>query len=237
MKNNFRIISTICIAVFLLVSCSKAKLDNGNADPNAKQHNEDIINTKSESDNSNTDINNALTGMTSFGKNCATQAISICGASIDSSHAHDVVPYIVIAFDGQTVCPNPSRIRGGQVKVELIAGTHWTDVGARLRVTYTNYKIQFPALNNHFLTFNGTKYLTDVNGINWLTIYLGTSTASIRERSYNMTVTFENGQISSWNDARLSTWGMSNQTNLYATVNGDTTIGGKTIDGIFLLSK
>ncbi|MDB5284714.1 MAG: hypothetical protein JWO06_3789 [Bacteroidota bacterium] len=219
----------VCLSIVVFSACSKKKTTT--VDPNAKQHNQDVSDTKSESDNVNTDVNNAISGMTAFGKNGSTNtAISICGAMIDSSQAQAAIPTIIITFDGTTTCPNPSRIRSGQIKVELIAGTHWTDAGAQLRVTHTNYKVTFPTLGSHYLTFNGTKYLTNVNGINWISLYIGTSTASIRERSYDMQVTFDNGQIETWKTARLSTWGIKNFSEIYATVNGDTTINGKTID-------
>lgn len=219
----------LAVSILIVTSCTKAK-NNAIADPNAKQHNEDVSNTKSESDNINSDVNNALTNISGFGKNGSLEALSICGASIDSSQKNAAIPSITITFDGTTVCSNPSRIRSGTVKVELISGAKWTDAGAKLRVTHTNYKVTFPSLNNHYLVFNGTKYLTDVNGINWLTIYLGSSTASIRERCYDMQVTFENGQTSLWKSARLSEWGIKNGSEIYAIVNGDTTINGKTID-------
>jgi hypothetical protein len=54
--------------------------------------------------------------------------------------------------------------------------------------------------------------------------------AKIRERSDDMTVTFENGQTAFWNFARLTTWQVTNYSNLTATVNGDSTNGTKKID-------
>jgi hypothetical protein len=218
------------VAGAITTSCKKRDTNNVIADPNAKQHNQDVNNTKSESDNINTDINNALSNIQGFGKQEGVEAISICGATIDSSHQFDPIPYILINFDGTTVCSNPSRIRSGQVKVELIAGTKWTDIGAKVRVTHINYKVKFPSLNNHFVTFNGIKYITNVNGIDWIGIYLGTKTALLRERAYDMTVTFENGQTANWSLARTSEWGLKNFNQAYTTVNGDTVIGGKTID-------
>jgi hypothetical protein len=229
MKTHFLKAITMCIVVFSLTGCSK-KDDNSKADPDAKQHNEDISNIKSESDNVNTDINQLLNSLSGFGKTGEMTAVNICGATIDSSQQNAATPTIFINFDGTTVCPNPRRIRSGQVKVELIAGNKWTDQGAKLRVTHTNYKVQFPDLNNHFVTFNGTKYMTNVEGINWLSIYFGTSTAKFRERSDDMMVTFDNGQTASWNFARISEWGIKNGNEIYAIVNGDTTINGKTID-------
>ncbi len=229
MNIKFFFVWTICVGL-IVSSCKKADNDtvNRTADPNAKQHNEDVSNTKSESDNLNTDVNNALSNISGFGKTDKAEALSICGASIDSTHQNDPIPYITITFDGTTNCNN--RIRAGVVKVELIAGAKWSDVGAKLRITHTNYKVTFPSLNNHFVTFNGTKYLTDVNGIDWVGIYFGTKTALLRERCYDMNVTFENGQTSLWKSARTSEWGIKNFTEIYATVNGDTTINGKIID-------
>jgi hypothetical protein len=210
-------------------SCKKADTNNVNrtADPNAKQHNEDVSNTKTESDNINTDINQALANISGFGKTDETNGYALCGASIDSSGQHGTIPTVIFTFDSSTVCNN--RVRSGQVKVELIAGTKWSDAGAKLKITHTNYKVKFVLLNNHFVTFNGTKYLTDVNGVDWWGIYSGTKTALVRERCYDMTVTFENGQTSLWKTARTSEWGM-NTGQLYAIANGDTTINGKTID-------
>lgn len=232
MKSNWKALCAICFAVLLLASCRKeTNKVNTTANSSASQHNQDVSNTKTESDNVNTDVNNALTGTSGFGKNGSTEGINICGATIDSSHQHDQIPYIVITFDGQTVCSSPRRIRSGTIKVELISGAHWHDAGATLRITHTNYKVQFPDLDNHYVTFNGTKYLTDVTGYNVVSWYFsGALTAQLRERSYDMTVTFENGETAQWHTARLTTWDVTQYTHIVATVNGDTTIGGKTID-------
>jgi uncharacterized protein YxeA len=228
MKNILKLIPVVILAVLVCSSCKKTTTTT-TANPNASQHNQDVQNTKSESDNSNTDINSAVTGTSGFGKNSATEAISICGATIDSSHMNaSPNPYLLLTYDGTTVCPGPNRTKSGQVKIELVAGTHWTDVNAQLMVTYTNYKVTFLTLNNAFIEFNGTKYLTDVNGIG-LGFLLGTTPAEIRERTYGMTVTFENGYTASWNDARLSTWSYAYATGvLSATVSADTTINGQT---------
>jgi hypothetical protein len=230
MKYHQMILGSIMAFALIFAGCSKIK-NTTNADPNASQHNQDINNVKSESDNVNADVNTAMTSNSGFGKNSNVQSLSICGATIDSTHCHDPQPYLILTFDGTTICPNPNRIRSGTIKVQLVQGTHWYDAGAKAVLTYTNYKVQYPALNNHYLIFNGTKYLTDVNGINWINYYLtGATTANLKERTYNMTVTFENGRTASWNCARLTTWNVTNYATFTATVNGDTTIGGQTID-------
>ncbi len=217
-------------SIILISSCTKLN-NNTIADPNAKQHNEDVSNTKSESDNLNTDINNVLKDVPGFGKKEYSAAITICGGTVDTSQQYAATPTVTINFDGTTACGNPARKRSGQIKIELIQGAHWSDAGAKLRVTHTNYKVTFVNLNNHYLTFNGIKYLTNVNGFDWIGYYFsGSLTALIKERSDDMTVTFENGQTESWNTARLSTWAITNYTTITATINGDSISGNKIID-------
>lgn len=219
-------------SILLIWNACRKEDDNNNnvAHPDARQHHEDISNIKSESDNVNADINQLLNNLSGFGKTGEMTSADICGATIDSSQQNAAIPTIFINFDGTTVCSSPRRIRSGQLKVELIAGNRWTDAGAKLRVTHINYKVQFPDLNNHYVIINGVKYLTNVEGINWLTLYFGASTAKFKERSENMTVTFENGETCSWNIARLSEWGIKSGQHVFVIVNGDTTINGKTID-------
>lgn len=230
MKNILSILSAVVFSLLIFSSCSKIK--NDIADPNSKQHNEDISNMKGESDNVNADVNNAMFNIGGFtGKKEGAQAVSVCGASIDSSHQNDPQPYIIITFDGTTVCPNPNRIRSGQIKVHLISGNSWTEAGATVRVTHTDYKVIFPGLNNHYLVFNGTKYLTNVNGFNVISYFLsGAATLTLKERSDDMEVKFENNQTSNWNIARRSTWAITGYSNITATVNGDTTVNGKVLD-------
>lgn len=230
MKKITGLLTAAVFSVLIFSACSKIKKDI--ADPDSKQHNEDISNLKGESENVNSDVNNAMFSIGGFtGKREGYQGYAICGASIDSSHQNDPQPYIIITFDGTTVCPNPNRIRSGEIKVQLITGDKWTDAGATLKITHTNYKVIFPSLNNHYVIFNGTKYLTNVTGINGLQYWLtGTTTATFKERSDDMTVTFENGQVSNWSLARRTNWAVTGYTNVTATVNGDTTVNGKTLD-------
>ena len=220
----------LCIAactVFFLSGCAKKET----ADPDAKQHNEDVSNTKNESDNLNTDVINVLKDVNGFGKTDAPYAFTICGATVDTTQQFNATPTVTINFDGVTQCGNPARIRSGQIKVELVAGNKWSDAGAQLRITHTNYKVTFVTLNNHYLTFNGIKYLTNVTGFDWVGYYFsGSLTAQLRERSNDITVTFENGSTDLWNSARLSTWTITNYTTITATVNGDSISGGKVID-------
>src|SRR4051812_41797302 len=130
MKTNRIKLAAIAICVLALASCTKLNNNNTIADPNAKQHNEDVNNTKNESDNLNTDINNITRQVHSFsGKNSATEAWNICGATVDTTPG--AYPTITIHFDGTTACGSPARIRSGVVTIELVAGAHWLDAGSQ----------------------------------------------------------------------------------------------------------
>ncbi len=213
-----------CVVVF--TSCKKK--ETGTADPNAKQHNEDVSNTKSESDNLNNDINTVIKD-SGFGKKEGVQA-TIEGCTIDLTHQGENPPYIVFTFDG-TAHGNPSRKREGVIKVTLVNGTHWSQAGSVLKVEHIDYKVTFVNLNNHYLVFNGTKYLTNQTGLVY-DLFTTAFSETIKERSNDMKVTFENGQQESWNCARLSTWsGTLTPLVLNATVEADSiSPGGKRID-------
>jgi len=231
MNSNWKTLGVLALAVVFFASCGGKLKTSPSVDSNASQHNQDVSNTTTESNNVNTDINTAMVNNSVFGKNFSVQSSpTICGATIDTTGETATQPYITINYNGSTTC-SATEIRTGQIKVQLISGSHWSDAGSVLEVTFINYKVVYPTLNSHSLTFNGIKYLTDVSGIDYLTYYLsGSATIQTRERSYNMLVTFDNGQTSSWNSARLTTWAATNYTQFSGTVNGDTTIGGKIID-------
>jgi len=211
-------------AIVITSGCKKAPASTLNEQ---QQHNQDVSNTKSESDNVNVDVNNAVSGE-NFGKNNSVDNTNICGGTIDASNASGSQPYILINFDGQTPCGSPSRIRSGQIKVQLVTGTAWHNPGSVLAVTYNNYKVVFTS-DNHSMLFHGQKFLTDQNGINWLTWLSGLDTLSLKENTSNITVQFETGQTASWNWDRVSKWWLSGAT-IYAVVNGDSLNGNQVID-------
>ena len=217
------------ILTLLLSSCIKPK-DDDKDKSDVQQHNEDVNNNKNESDNLNTDVQNVLRNAPGFQKKEGVAAYDICGATVDDSHQYDAIPTLYINFNGAS-CGNPARKRTGQVKVELVQGNRWGDANSVLRITHINYKVVFENLNNHYLVFNGIKYLTNLVAVDWLG-YLSTGAATIqlKERTYDMTVQFENGETDSWNHARRSVVNVTNFSTIEATVSADTVINGKQID-------
>lgn len=190
------------LSSLVLNSCKK-KEETVAIDEKSKQFNEDANEVKSESDNVDNDINSSIDNTSIGGRTSASYSSELCGVTIDSSQIANKT--LFYNFDGSTPCFSPSRTRSGQIKVELINGNHWKDMGAVLKLTYINFKIT-KLNNNKSITFNGTKSLKNVNGINWFTFLTSSSNFKFQERAVNVNVTFDNGNQAVWNSARITTW-------------------------------
>lgn len=224
---NIRILLSLLLVTGLLFSCKKETVD-----VKVNQQNEDNSNMKSEADNINNDVNNVLNEVSGFKKNGQSYKTEICGATIDSSLAKSATPTLVINFDGTTKCGSPIRIRSGSIKVELIKGKKWSEKDAQLRITHLNYKVTFPEHDNQSLTFNGSKILTNLDGFNWIDILTkGTLKFKYTERGDNLSVTFDNGEKSTWSISRKIEWTYTASSNSVSVlVDGDSTSGTKKID-------
>lgn len=226
-----RLLYLLLLGIIVLpYSCSKDNNDIA-LDPNIVQYNSDVSNLISEGDAINQEISNHLITIPVFGKNSAVVPTDICGASYDTSQLHDPIPTIIINFDSTTTCSNPSRLRSGKIKVELITGVHWSDIGAQIRLTFTRFKTTYFNVKQNSIRITGVKILTDVEGIDWVAFSAGTKNIKIRERSASMQIQFENNRNTTWSSARLSTWGFNSSSgDLSTIVNGDTTIDSKIIE-------
>ena len=228
MKKLSIYLGVLLLASSIVTSCKKREKEIA-LDEETKQFNEDANEIKSESDNVDNDINSSINNTSIGGRTSASYSSELCGVTIDSSQIANKI--LFYNFDGSTPCFSPSRTRGGQIKVELINGNSWKNVGAVLKLTYINFKI-IKLSNNKSIQFNGVKTLKNVNGINWFTFLTNASNFKFQERALNVNVTFENGDQATWNSARITTWDYiaANVTPgipygyVKFTSNGDTTI-------------
>ena len=202
MKKLIIYLGVLLLASSIVTSCKKREKEIA-LDEETKQFNEDANEIKSESDNVDNDINSSINNTSIGGRTSASYSSELCGVTIDSSQIANKI--LFYNFDGSTPCFSPSRTRGGQIKVELINGNSWKDVGAVLKLTYINFKI-IKLSNNKSIQFNGVKTLKNVNGINWFTFLTSASNFKFQSRALNVNVTFENGDQAIWNSARITTW-------------------------------
>ncbi|MEO8149201.1 MAG: hypothetical protein ABI723_16260 [Bacteroidia bacterium] len=232
MKKHLLILGIIGLcAVALITSCKK---ENATLDPKVEQFNTDANNYKSEVDQADNDINNALGDIPAFkngGEMPEILSSPLCGVTIDSSQIAQKI--LFFNFDGVTSCFSPSRLRSGQIKVQLTSGTHWSDPGAVLTETFINFKITRQS-DNKSIMFNGVKTLKNINGNDWIAFLLSTKSLKYQERAFNIAVTFDNNLNATWNSARTTEWNYVkanvNPGIQYAhitfTAKGDTTING-----------
>jgi hypothetical protein len=192
--------------LLLLVSCRKKEEESIGPESQSQTQVEDNNDLKSEGDQTNSDVNDAIGNFSTLsgGRLAVVNARKIiCGCSIDSTQLGSKV--LILNFDGTTPCGSPSRTRGGSIRVELIEGNRWSQAGARLKISHQNYKVT-RMRDGKSWTFNGDKYLRNVNGTNWIGFLSGTDSLLFRERSSNMSLTFNTGATATHNIARATSW-------------------------------
>lgn len=216
--------SSILISAF--PSCVKEE-DKAKLDAQTEQFNSDADKYKEESDQADSDINNSVNDNGSFGGRVGGVLSSpLCGVTIDSSQLSQKI--LFYNFDGITPCFNPSRTRGGQIKVQLTTGNSWNDAGSVLTLTYNNFKVTRLS-DNKSIMFNGQKTLKNVNGHNFLGFLAGTSTYKYQSRAFNVNVTYDDGSTAVWNRAYVTEWlytPTAPHSPIVFTGEGDTTLNG-----------
>lgn len=230
-KSVLKIVLVALISTSALAGCGFLK---NILDAQIEQFNEDSNTYKSELDQVDNDINDALADIDGFGKTDFHDEIfssPLCGVTIDCTDVSQGILYF--NFDGVTPCFSPSRTRDGQIKVELVNGNSWSDAGAVIKQTFTDFKVTRLS-NSRSIEFDGVKTLTNVDGHNWLQFLLGNQDYSYESRSNDIQVSFDNGASAEWNHARSITWSYvpagtdPNVSYGYIgfTATGDTTING-----------
>ena len=227
MKKHIWIAALVFAAAF--TSCKKDDKENEESVTKLSTQAEDNNDTKSESDQTNTDVTDALENFSSInGRKAVTEGKKvICGCSIDSSQLENKI--LVLNFDGITPCGTPSRTRSGSIKVQLVEGDRWIHQGARLKITHNNFKVT-RLKDSKSWTFNGDKYLTNVRGTNWLGFIAGVDSLLYRERGAGLTVALSGGGIIHYSVARTTSWKVIKSQTISDYIQfsamGDTTISG-----------
>lgn len=202
MKKHILFVILSLTAVFS--ACKKDK-ENEEAVSKLSTQAEDNNDTRSESDQTNSDVTDAIENFAAInGRLAVTEAKkTICGCTIDSVQLASKI--LVLNFDGATPCGTPSRTRSGSIKIQLIEGERWMHQGSRLKITHNNFKVT-RLRDSKSWTFNGDKYLTNVRGTNWLGFLAGVDSLLYRERGKDLTVTLGSGGTITYNVARTTTW-------------------------------
>ena len=196
-------VAVIAISV-TFTSCKKSDTATDNTDQLAT-HSEDQSRFSNETDASLNDENAAIESYTAFTGRPQNVLAPPCDATIllDSTAT---LRRITITYNG-IQCPGALRIRTGTVVLTMPLGQHWRDQGAVLTTTITNFKITRVS-DNKSITINGVRYNTNVTG--GRLIFLGAPgglTQIIHEiTSQNMSVTFDDGSVRTWQVGKRRTF-------------------------------
>ncbi|HSZ71719.1 MAG TPA: hypothetical protein VK750_03515 [Cytophagaceae bacterium] len=201
MKKTFIKISMACFCAGLIfTSCSKNS-DNSvtPATENQQTAGSDDTRAQNESDAGANDAETAVSSNSSTKRVSAGGSV-VAGATIDSSNASGQKK-IVITYDGSSNIGG--RTRSGSITVQLTSGTHWSDQGAVMTLTYYNYKATRTS-DNKSIIINGSETIRNTSGglISTMTI-ADSRTRSIR--SSNLSITFDNGTQRTWSVAKKRT--------------------------------
>lgn len=224
---NKRILALLLISIFTVVAFNSCKKDKKESlDAKFKQFNTDANNYKSESDQADNDINNALQDIPGISGGRVEEGYSspMCGVTIDSTEIAQKT--LVFNFDGVTPCFSPSRTRSGKIKVQLTGGNYWKDKNSVLTITYIDFIITRLS-DNKSIRFNGVKTLTNLEGNDWLGFLLGAKKLRYRERAFNINVAFDDGSTAIWNTARVTEWSYTPaEVKISFAASGDTAVNG-----------
>jgi hypothetical protein len=193
-----------------LSSCKKNDSSENDSDDTSAQSQQagDESLMQNESENSLNEVSAALTG-SSMGKTG-----SIAGATVVDSPA---IKTIFITYNGASA--DGRRMRVGEVKVQLVSGNKWSDVGAQLRITYTNLRIT-QISSGKSITLNGYHQLTNVTGGKAFV-----DASVVQTVRGEMQVSFDNATSRNWQVARKRVVNFNNG-NYDITISGDTTVLG-----------
>lgn len=180
----------IIAAGLTFVSCKKSTTTPTESTADQQQMAADEHTHSVEIQNSLNEANDAM-GTTAFGK---TGTIYGATVIIDSS-----LKKITINYNGNN--KDNSRLRTGQIVVQLTSGTKWKDAGANVSITYTAFKITNNS-NLKSITFDGVVNVTNQSGgrvfIDPNVVHIATST--------DFKATFDDATQRTWNLSRKRTF-------------------------------
>jgi hypothetical protein len=231
---NLKTIYTLCFFVIALTACKKNTTTATVVEETtqAKVQSDDASIFAGETESADDDVNNAAATSERFCGvgNVYNIPFTLLDGTITLPTATSSKLYIT--YNGNNV--GTCKKRTGTITIELVNGTRWVDVGAILKYTFINFKVE-NICTNRSIKINGERYVTNVSGGNLFKLRNGIITSlkhKIRTGSTGLQATFtdstSNALTAIWNIARLTTIEYDASNNrYYFNAAGDTTIYNK----------
>jgi hypothetical protein len=211
MKKLFLAFTALAL-IFSIESCKKKKEfknENGQAaedNRNVQQQAEDAMGYGDNAMTNYAALNGKLVG--GNGQNSIANIQSLpCGTTVDTTNMSSQGT-VTLNFDGVTVCDNKKRSGSIKLTIQNFPQKHWKDTACVLKMDYNNYRVTRSS-DNKSIMFNGTHYVTNVVGGNFITWLLG-GTVIRTVTGSNLQVMYDNGSTGSWNINRKWTYSHSN---------------------------
>jgi len=218
------------------ISCKKKTTDVVNTLEEAIQarvQSDDATMLQGETQNVDDEVNNATSTSERFCGigNIYNVPFNLYDAIIDLPTTNS--GKLTITYNG-VVNSGDCKKRTGVITVELVKGVRWVDIGAILKYTFINFKVE-NICSNQSIKVNGERYITNVNGGNLFRLKNSAVTSlkhKVRTGLNGLDITFtDSSNISRtavWNVARISTIEFDSARNKYNFNSaGDTIINGK----------
>jgi hypothetical protein len=226
-KNVMKSLMIFTVSALLFTGCKKKDtVEPENPATVAAVHQTnaaDQANVDQQSNESIDDVNKILND------NPNTRTELPCNVTVDSA-ALMTQGLIKLTYHGLSC--DGYRTRSGVISIQLPYDAvakkpiHWNAKGAKLIITYDNYKVTRVA-DNKSITFNGKLTATNVNGGGVWVLLSGTPV--IHQLRGGMVITFDDGTTREWAIARTRSYSLSVAMVLTVTESGDTLIGGKKV--------
>lgn len=183
--------------MFAVTGCKKdSNSDTTDYSTEYKTQSQDQSRMSAEDDATSDDVNSIADDAQLGGRG---QSMWPCGATVTFAVAGGLKT-ATINYSDSVNCNG--RRRSGTVVVSIPVGTHWANANAALTVNINNLKITRLS-DGKSITFNGTKVITNVSGG---TLY-NPATTSVTHTiaSSNMSITFDDGSVRTWQIAKRRT--------------------------------
>ncbi len=236
MKNKFSLILAIATIALGSWSCIK-KTDPVPASNSTKPTDQSGTNEANAALDDVRDIINNKIGGGAGQRIDKSEAYNLpCGIiSIDSSTTSNNYKVYKINYGQSTPCGY--KYKSGKIDFQLIAGTKFSDVDAKYKVTFTNYIVEVKA-NGQVVKLNGTSIVTNTSGGYIYQAVTENKTITHKIRS-SFVITYNNTVVRPRSVYETRAWSSNNSwAGLTFTANGDTLINninvseiGKTYDG------
>ena len=201
-------VAAICV---LIAACSKDIKTNlqDQLATNLQAQSDDQARVSAEVDGVADDANVVLNHPDFAGVGMNTPSGSLTNAICDATVTLDSTASmynLTIQYNGGNCGFN--RIRTGKVIVSIQKGQKWGNAGAQLHVTFIGLKVKRVS-DNKSLTLNGEQTITNTSGGRLINLPQGiTITHTIT--SSNMSLTFDNGMMRTWQVAKQRVFTYSN---------------------------